>query len=158
LDRITRSVRDLSDLLEAFSKHHVALVSASESLNTETAAGRMVVKMLGVVSEWEREAIGERTSDALKAKRRRGERCGTLAYGFQLARDGRTIEPQPAERALLRAAVECREGLGLSWQETADTLNRDGYRNRRGNPWTWDGIRSALRTFTKHQQEGIAAA
>jgi site-specific DNA recombinase len=66
LDRITRSVRHLSDLLDTFAKQHVALVSASESLNTESAAGRMVVRLLAVVSEWERDAIGERTSDALR--------------------------------------------------------------------------------------------
>src|SRR5687768_12678466 len=90
LDRITRSVRDLADLLERFGKKHVALVSASESLNTETASGRMVVRMLAVIAEWEREAIGERTKDALTAKRHRGERTSRHApIGFRFTVAGR---------------------------------------------------------------------
>src|SRR5579863_6123869 len=62
LDRLTRNVRDLSDLVELFAKHGVALVSVGETLDTSTSAGRMVVNMLGVVAQWEREAIGERTA------------------------------------------------------------------------------------------------
>jgi site-specific DNA recombinase len=158
LDRITRSVRDLSDLLDTFARHHVALVSASESLNTESAAGRMVVRQLAVVSEWEREAIGERTSDALKAKRRRGERCGTIPLGWQLAADGRTLEPRDREQAMLRLAIECRDQQGLSWERTAAVLNEQGHRNRRGQPWVWETVRSALRTWSRHRGARGASA
>jgi site-specific DNA recombinase len=76
LDRLTRSVRDLCHIVELCNEHRVALVSATESLDTATAAGRMVVHLLGVVSQWEREAISERTREALAAKKRRGERLG----------------------------------------------------------------------------------
>jgi|CZKS01.1.fsa_nt_gi hypothetical protein len=48
---------------------------------------------------WEREAIGERTRDALNHKRSNGERVGNLAYGFRLADDGQHLEPDPAEQA-----------------------------------------------------------
>ena len=96
LDRITRSVRDLADLPDRFARRRVALVSASESLNTESASGRMVVRMLVVIAEWEREAIGERTRDALTAKRLRGERTSRHApIGFSHAKDGRL---QPTQR------------------------------------------------------------
>jgi DNA invertase Pin-like site-specific DNA recombinase len=151
LDRITRSVRDLADLLDRFSRHKVALVSASESLNTETAAGRMVVRLLAVVSEWEREAIGERTRDALSAKRRRGERTGTLPYGWHL--DGRQLVPLAGEQDLITLAAECRFGLGYTWKATAEHLNAQGHRNRAGKPWTLHGIRSALTTYQRHREE-----
>lgn len=71
-----RSIRDLCQLVELCVEHDVALVSAGETLDTSTAAGRMVVHMLGVVAQWEREAIGERTREALAAKKRRGEHVG----------------------------------------------------------------------------------
>jgi DNA invertase Pin-like site-specific DNA recombinase len=76
LDRLTRSVRDLCSLVELCADHNVALVSTSETLDTSSAAGRMVVHMLGVVGQWEREAIAERTREALAAKKRRGEPIG----------------------------------------------------------------------------------
>lgn len=153
LDRITRSVRDLSDLLETFSRHHVALVSASESLNTETAGGRMVLNVMMSVAQWERETIGERTRDALLAKRRRGERAGTLAYGWQLGTDGR-LEPHAREREILALAREHRDALGCTWADTAAALNRAGYTTRAGTPWTLHGIRSALLTAERHRLEG----
>lgn len=76
LDRLTRSIRDLCALVDLCVEHDVALVSAGETLDTSSAAGRMVVHMLGVVAQWEREAIAERIRDALAQKKRRGEHVG----------------------------------------------------------------------------------
>ena len=61
LDRLTRSVKDLCGLLELFEKRKVALISVAEALGTGSAAGRLVITIMGAVSQWEREAIGERT-------------------------------------------------------------------------------------------------
>ncbi len=78
LDRLTRSVKDLCELLERFDRRGVALVSVAESLDTGSAAGRLVLNIMAAVSQWEREAIGERTRDALCHKRSRGERIGNI--------------------------------------------------------------------------------
>jgi DNA invertase Pin-like site-specific DNA recombinase len=81
LDRLTRSVRDLAKLLERFERRGVSLISVSESLDTSTAAGRLVLNVMMSVAQWEREAIGERTKDALRHKRLTGERVGTVPFG-----------------------------------------------------------------------------
>jgi DNA invertase Pin-like site-specific DNA recombinase len=47
LDRLTRSVKHLCGLLELFEKRKVALVSVAESLDTSSAAGRMVITIMG---------------------------------------------------------------------------------------------------------------
>ena len=57
LDRLTRSVKDLCELLELFERRGVALVSVAEALDTGSAAGRLVITIMGAVSQWEREAI-----------------------------------------------------------------------------------------------------
>src|ERR1700683_4071519 len=88
LDRLTRSVKDLCRLLELFEKRKVALISVAESLDTGSAAGRLVITIMGAVSQWEREAIGERTRDALRHKRGKGERVGNIGSGYRLAVDG----------------------------------------------------------------------
>ena len=54
LDRLTRSVRDLGDLLDRFQRRGVALVSVAESLDTGSAAGRLVLNVMASVSQWER--------------------------------------------------------------------------------------------------------
>jgi site-specific DNA recombinase len=47
----------------------VSLVSVADSLDTRSAAGRLVLNIMVSVSQWEREAIGERTRDAMRHKR-----------------------------------------------------------------------------------------
>ena len=101
LDRMTRSVKDLCGLLELFEKRKVALVSVAESLDTGSAAGRLVITIMGAVSQWEREAIGERTRDALQHKRGNGERVGNIEYGYQLGPDNKHLEPNSTEQAAL---------------------------------------------------------
>jgi DNA invertase Pin-like site-specific DNA recombinase len=62
LDRLTRSVKDLAELLERFNRHGVSLVSVAESLDTGTAAGRLVLNIMTAVSRTGdpgREAVGK---------------------------------------------------------------------------------------------------
>lgn len=102
LDRVTRSTRDLANLLDTFAKADASLVSVSESLDTLSAAGRLVVNMLGVVAQWEREAIGERTASALAHKRQHRRAYGITPFGF--VREGDTLVPDADEQAALMEA------------------------------------------------------
>src|SRR6202166_5050347 len=101
LDRLTRSVKDLCGLLELLEKRKVALISVAESLDTGSATGRLVITIMGAVSQWEREAIGEQTRDALSHKRGTGERVGNIEFGYRLAPDGLHVETDPTEQAAL---------------------------------------------------------
>jgi site-specific DNA recombinase len=51
LDRLTRSVKDLCSLLELFEKRKIALISVAESLDTTSAAGRLVITIMAAVSQ-----------------------------------------------------------------------------------------------------------
>jgi DNA invertase Pin-like site-specific DNA recombinase len=141
LDRLTRSVRDLADLLELLLKHGVSLVSVAESLDTGSASGRLVLNIMCAVSQWEREAIGERTRDALAHKKANGEFVGNAPFGYQ--RDGARIRRDTAEQAVLRRMRELR-AAGLTLRAVADQLNREGQRTRKGGPWAHQLIRNAL--------------
>jgi site-specific DNA recombinase len=139
LDRLTRSVRDLCELLERFEKRGVALVSVAESLNTASAAGRLVLNVMTAVSQWEREAIGERTRDALHHKRAHGERIGNIRFGYRLAADGLHLEPDTGEQAALSAIRSLRESRH-TLREIATRLNEQGFRTRRGSAWRHEYI------------------
>lgn len=131
LDRLTRSVRDMGELLEGYFSGRSSLLAVAEQIDTSTAAGRMVINLLTSVAQWERETIGERTRDALQAKKDRGERAGTIPYGFRLAGDGARLEADPAEQAVIAEARRLRHG-GRSLRAVAAEMERSGLRNRRG--------------------------
>ena len=57
LDSLTRSVADLERLIDMFERHDCRLMSADESIDTGSAAGRMAVRMLRTLAQWERETI-----------------------------------------------------------------------------------------------------
>jgi site-specific DNA recombinase len=77
------------------------LISVAESLDTSSAAGRLVLNIMTAVSQWEREAIGERTREAMSHKRTNDERVGNIRFGYRLAADGKHVEPDLAEQAVL---------------------------------------------------------
>jgi hypothetical protein len=86
LDRLTRSVKDLCELLERFERRDVALISVAESLDTGSAAGRLVINIMTAVSQWEREAIGERYSRCALAQAAQGQARGEPALWISLSR------------------------------------------------------------------------
>jgi len=144
LDRLTRSVKDLCGLLELFEKRKVALISVAESLDTGSAAGRLVITIMGAVSQWEREAIGERTRDALRHKRSQGRRVGNIAFGSRLAADGEHLEADAGELAAL-AEIRRLRGEGTTLRGIAAALNHRAYRTRRGTPWRLESVARALK-------------
>ena len=73
--RLSRSTKDLLDLVEQLTNMGVHLVSLKENLDTTTATGKLMLTMLSALSQFERDLIAERTVDGLKAARARG-RCG----------------------------------------------------------------------------------
>ncbi|MHB8419122.1 MAG: recombinase family protein [Myxococcales bacterium] len=147
LDRLTRSVRDLGDLLERhFAPGKSDLLAVDMQIDTRTPGGRMMLNILASVSQWEREVIGERTSTAMQHKRSRGEFTGgTAPYGFRLGEDGEHLAPVEEEQATI---IEARRlhASGLTLREVAAGLEERGSRARTGRPFAPMQIRRMLAT------------
>jgi site-specific DNA recombinase len=155
LDRLTRSVKDLCGLLELFEKRKVALISVAEALDTGSAAGRLVITIMGAVSQWEREAIGERTRDALWHKRGNGERVGNIEFGYRLLPDRRHLEPDPSEQAAL-AEIRNLRRQGHTLRGIAGTLNSRGHRTRRGTEWRLESVARVVKQNARPPHAKIA--
>jgi site-specific DNA recombinase len=153
LDRLTRSTRDLADMVDLCDRKRVALASVSESLDTSTACGRMVVSMIGVVAQWEREATAERTAAALDAKRRRGLRySGRAPYGYAFDGAG-GLQASLDEQATLDMVDELRSS-GRSLRDIGRMLAERGRLNRDGRPF---GASTVQRLLVAAERRGTAA-
>jgi DNA invertase Pin-like site-specific DNA recombinase len=116
----------------------------AEALDTGSAAGRLVITIMGAVSQWEREAIGERTRDALRHKRSKGECVGNIEFGYRLSPDRRHLEPDPTEQAALADIGNLRR-QGHTLRGIAVTLNSRGRRTRRGTQWRLESVAWVIR-------------
>lgn len=72
LDRLSRSLKDLLHLLERIEAAGAGFRSLTESIDTTTPAGRMMMQMLGSFAEYERAMVKERTAAGLAAARAEG--------------------------------------------------------------------------------------
>lgn len=144
LDRLTRSVADLAELLRRFERRRVSLVSVADSLDTSSAAGRLVLNIMVSVSQWEREAIGERTRDAMRHKRSSGERVGTVPFGYRVAQDDMHLEMEPGEQAVVEQVRAMKAG-GSTLRSITAELNRRGFTTRRGTAWRFQYVAQVVR-------------
>lgn len=76
LDRLSRSLRDLLVLMERLKEMGVGFVSLTESIDTTTPGGRVMLSLVGAIAEFEREMVRERTKVALEQSKKRGKRLG----------------------------------------------------------------------------------
>lgn len=91
LDRVTRSVRDLEELISQLEKYNTYLVCDRDDVNTSTANGRFFVRMLTVLSQLEIEIVSERTKFGLNGAIKSGHLPGQLALGFKKDGNKKTI-------------------------------------------------------------------
>ena len=114
LDRITRKQKDLWYLLEEiFEANQVGFVSVTEAFDTTTAAGKAFLGMLGTFAQLERDLVSERTREALRHKRAKGEWVGRMPTGFRMSDDGKLDEDPKALKMIARAKRLRREGASF---------------------------------------------
>lgn len=106
LSRLTRSTKDTITLSERLEKNGADLVSLTEKIDTTSAAGKMVFRMLAVLNEFERDQVSERTTAAMAHKRSKRERVGTVPFGFDLAGDGVSLVENEAEQRIIKIIDE----------------------------------------------------
>ena len=129
------------DIGDKLAKVGADLVSLSEKIDTTSASGKMVFRLLAVMNEFERDQISERTTTALQYKKSRGEKTGgQVPYGFTLAADGVALVENAAEQDVLAQARELKAS-GLSLRKVAVELQRRGFNARNGGLFQSEQIR-----------------
>lgn len=116
LDRLSRSVSDFAQLVERARRKRWQVVILDAGVDTSTAVGELVANVLASFAQFERKLIGERTREAMAAKRAAGHHMGRRS----------TL----ATTIVQRINNERRQGLTL--QQIADGLNRDNIATGQG--------------------------
>ena len=147
LDRLSRSLPDFGKIDEFLERHGVALVSVTESINTSTPQGRMMVNVLLSFAQYERELAAERTRHKIEAARRKGKWTGGHPpLGYDLAPEGGKLTINQDEAALVRRIFELYTDRP-SLTDVSQQLNRRGLRRK---SWTTkDGKRREAKPWDR---------
>ena len=76
LSRLGRSTKDLIELMELFNEKQVNVISLKESIDTTTAAGKLLFTLISAIAQFERDCLAERTREGLASARSRGRKGG----------------------------------------------------------------------------------
>lgn len=125
LSRLARSTKDALTIADRLEKAGADLVSLSESIDTTSAAGKMVFRMLAVLAEFERDLVSERTRLALAHKRGCGEKTGgKVPFGYR-DDDGQLVEV-PQQQEAIRLGLDLYRH-GRSFRAIARYWHSQGY-------------------------------
>lgn len=141
LDRLTRSLRDWSNMIHEFfgEKGPIQLFSVTDEINTTTANGRLGLNILMSVAQWEREVNSERTAANLATHIAMGKRAGSVPFGWRIDPDGPTsrrghpvaLVEDPKQQAAIRTMREMVE-RGESYRAACKVLEAMGIETAEG--------------------------
>ena len=123
LDRVTRSVRDLEELISVLEKHNTYLVCDRDDVNTSTASGRFFVRMLTVLSQLEIEIVSERTKFGLNGAIKSGHLPGKIPLGYKKDLNKKTVIDETTKDIVIRIFNMYLEGK--SYQQISNILNKE---------------------------------
>ena len=72
LDRLSRSLRDMLEIVETIRKCGANFLSINEKIDSSSPSGRLMFHVFGVIAEFERERIRERVREGISAARAKG--------------------------------------------------------------------------------------
>ncbi len=146
IDRLSRSIVDMGILVKKYFKNQEALISINDHVNTSTATGRMFLNMIVMFSEYEREVIGERTSEALKHLKSKGVSLGPAPLGKSHSEDvdqgGRRKIVDNRTEELTVSRIQSLKGLSL--RKICKILTDEGHKTKRGGKWHPQSVKLVL--------------
>jgi len=143
LSRLSRSTKDTLHIAEKLDKAGADLVSLSEQLDTTSASGKMIFRLMAVLNEFERDQVSERTKAALHHKKAKGLVYSPIPYGFR--RKGDRLLPVEEEQSVIRQMLLFRS-QGRSFRWIADYLINRDIPTKNGGKWYPATVRGILRS------------
>lgn len=146
IDRLTRNTADLIYLVNLFNTYDCAFNSLSESIDTQTASGRMFIKMIGIFAEFERENIIERSKIGFERKVREGYTLATRtpSYGYDRKIGEKIQTINEFEASIVREVFDMFVNKHMSCLEIANSLNERKIPTKENAVWHTRTIKNML--------------
>ncbi len=133
LSRLARSTKDAIEIVDELRRAGADFVSLSESLDTTTAAGKMIFHVIAAIAEFERAIISERAQETADWLKGQGRRAGEVPFGWTSNEDGQLVRDEPEQQLLVM--MSSMRGRGVSLAGIAGLLNDYEIPTKKGGRW-----------------------
>ncbi|KEO84969.1 hypothetical protein EL26_02935 [Tumebacillus flagellatus] len=145
LSRLSRDQHDQWTIVKQLQRHNVEICSITEQFDTTTPNGRAFFSLLGTFAQLERETLGENVRLGMKQKAKEGEWNGGTILGYDTV-EGKLVVNE-SEKLLVHHIFDLyTQGKGL--KAVANQLNKEGFKTKKGNPFSIGAIRTIVHNPT----------
>ena len=144
IDRISRNLRDFSEMYDELKKYNVTFISRNEQFDTSTAMGEAMLKIILVFAELERKLTGERVFSVMISRAQKGLWNGaTIPLGYEWDIETKFPRPCDAEAKTVQYIFDQYEII-KSTTKLAKKLNIEKIPTKRNGTWTPRTVGSIL--------------
>ena len=151
LNRISRKLLDILNIVELLNKHNIAFRSLTENFETETPSGKLQLNIMGAIGEFERETIAENVKMGLLARAREGRWNGGVVLGYDLVelpnegkkRKNTRLEINEREANTVRRIFEL-YSQGHGYKAVVNRINKEGHKTKRNGEFAVSTVKEIL--------------
>lgn len=152
LNRISRKLLDILNIVELLEKHNIAFRSLTENFETETPSGKLQLNIMGAIGQFERETIGENVKMGMIARSKEGQWNGGIVLGYdsvEIPNEGKkrkhtVLKVNEKEANTVRTIFKLySEGYG--YKAIVNKINREGYKTKKGNQFAVSTVKTILK-------------
>ncbi len=151
LNRISRKLLDILNIVELLNKHNIAFRSLTENFETETPSGKLQLNIMGAIGEFERETIAENVKMCLLARAKEGRWNGGVVLGYDLVelnnegkkRKNTVLKINEKEANTVRRIFEL-YSQGHGYKAVVNRINKEGHKTKRNGEFAVSTVKEIL--------------
>lgn len=141
LDRFSRSLQDLINVINLLKEQNVYVWSVTQSYDERTPEGRLMRNMLGSFAQFESEMIGVRVKDGMSKRAREGSWNTSPPFGYNIL-DKKLIINQNESKIVKEIYKNYMNGSSMD--AISKNLNENGFKTKRNGNWNTNTVRRIL--------------
>lgn len=141
LSRISRSVKDMANMLDKFQKNNIRFISLKENIDTEQATGKLLIYVISICAEIERDNISEFVKMAKKQQFESGKITAKKVLGYDIKNKQLIINKKEAN--IVKFIFETYNKT-KNYYQTAKMCNLKGFKGKKGQQFHASSIKTII--------------
>lgn len=141
LSRISRSVKDMANMLDKFQKNNIRFISLKENIDTEQATGKLLIYVISICAEIERDNISEFVKMAKKQQFESGKVTAKKVLGYDIVNKQLVVNKKEAN--IIKFIFETYNKTH-NYYRTAQICNMKGFKGKKGQEFHASSIKTII--------------